>query len=116
MKPEPLTKEKIRYLEGGEFKEMEVPTLIKNILDKIYPEKEYEYFSKDLLEDEIDTIKQTLEFIKQRVNWLLKEIEKKQEQIEKSKVIDIHTKSSFKTSLDWCKNLIKKAFSGVIEE
>ncbi len=46
--------------------------------------------------------------LKERINKLLKEIEKKQEQIEKSKVIDIHTKSSFKASLDWCKDLIKK--------
>ena len=46
---------------------------------------------------------------------ILKEIEKKQEQIEKSKVIDIHAKSSFKASLNWCKGLIKKAFEGVEE-
>jgi len=48
-------------------------------------------------------------------NKILKEIEKKQEQIEKSKVIDIHTKSSFKASLNWCKDLIKKTFEGVEE-
>ena len=54
--------------------------------------------------------------VREKVEQLLKEIDRKEEQIERSKVIDIHTKSSFKASLDWCKRKIRKAFEGVVEE
>jgi len=130
MKPEPLTKEKIKYLENGTFKEIEIDKTVKEALDYIYPDKEYEHFSKELLEDEINIIKKTLAFVKEkesterlkflilkrqienRLKWLLKEIEKKQEE-----TLFIHKYGEgFYDALKFCKDLIKKAFEDVLRE
>jgi len=120
-KPQLLTK--IKYLENGTFKEMEVKEAIKEILDYIYPDKEYEYFSRGLLEDEIGIIKKTLSFVNKRVNQLLKKIEKEQkkhdkyeeELREKGLYHEALEELGFVSGLNIAKMLIKKAFE-VIEK
>ena len=132
---------KIKYLENGTFKEMEIDKTVKEVLDYIYPDKEYERFSRELLEDEISIIKKTLAFVKEKENterlkflilkrqvenklkWLLKEIEKEQ----KSAMKDLKEIKYRKNPLQhkWLDGYIdglvhaevkiKKAFSGVIE-
>ena len=133
---------KIKYLENGTFKEMEVEEAIKEILDYIYPDKEYEYFSKGLLEDEINIIKKTLAFVKEKksterlrflvlkkqvenkLKWLLNEIEKEikkhdkyeEELREKGLYHEALEELGFVSGLNVVKMLIKKAFSGVTEK
>ena len=133
---------KIKYLENGTFKEMEVEEAIKEILDYIYPDKEYEYFSKGLLEDEINIIKKTLAFVKEKksterlrflvlkkqvenkLKWLLNEIEKEikkhdkyeQELREKGLYHEALEELGFVSGLNVVKMLIKKAFKEVLDD
>ena len=109
---------KIKYLENGTFKEMEVEEAIKEILDYIYPDKEYEYFSKGLLEDEISIIKKTLSFVNKRVNQLLQEIEKEKKKVEETinlceaegSSIEKYWWKGYLECLNDVEQLIKKAF------
>jgi len=66
----------------------------------------------------------SIEKVKQTVQWLLKEIEKeiKKREEEERKYLwvdnlhDAECEERCQKTLKWCKDLIKKAFSGVIEE
>ena len=133
MKPEPLTKEKIKE---------EVLNRIKSKYDKSIYEPIILFDSCDVIVDEL------FDIIKQRLNWILKEIEKEKEQIENLKPIyndygnyedwtcpicKIHFKEETKAyehvewekrelrktkgkMLNWFEDLIKKAFEGVVRE
>lgn len=92
MTPEPLTKEKIIEKLAKEYEE---------ILESLNA------ISKDK--------------VKQRVNWLLKEIEKEQEKYEPKVGVSydrklIYWNEGVSDGLEIAKDLIKKAFSGVVEE
>ena len=110
---------KIKYWESGTFKEMEVDKTVKEILDYIYPDKKYEYFSKELLEDEINIIKKALTFVNKRVKRLLKEIDKEMKlawKIAKETKQDILNFSyGYYKGLMRAKNLVKKTFKEVLE-
>ena len=93
-KPEPLTKEKIFRI---------------GLIEDVYGIKEVKRLD--------------YEDVKSAVNWLLKEIEKREKELE-----DWHSAKSsgvsflgvkdgweYRNALRWVKDLIKKAFKGVVE-
>jgi len=89
MNPEPLTKEKIDEIEDVDMVTMEA-----------YDRKIVDY--KD---------------VKSAVNWLLKEIEKELKEVEEPQTLQEKAwVNGFIQGLGKAKDLIKKAFSGVIEE
>jgi len=108
MKPEPLTKKKIKE---------EVLNRIKSKYDKSIYEPILFFDGSDVIIDEL------IEIIKQRVEWLLKEIEKEIDRIEINKsnapwdyrIANLFSKEvdGFIKGLKFAKSLIKKAFEGV---
>ena len=106
MKPEPLTKEKIKE---------EVLNRIKSKYDKSIYEPIILFDSCDVIVDEL------FDIIKQRLNWILKEIEKeiwKHEKTAESFLNEGNTQakewhSGISEGLEIAKDLIKKAFEGM---
>ena len=134
---------KIKYLENGMFKEMEVKPIVKQILDEYYHGYPYMYHSKLIIMDEIGLIETTLKVMKRKVNQLLQEIDKlkrvrnpysekifpeptkkqwkkRNEALEKTGLsIDQFSGSlcrlGWNNALDDVRSLIKRTFSGVVE-
>jgi len=108
---------KIKYLENGTFKEMEVKPIVKQILDEYYHGYPYMYHSKLVIMDEIGLIETTLKVMKRKVNQLLQEIDKKLKELEKE--LEYPDPNSYVSGMEdgllIAKSGIKKAFE-VIEE
>jgi len=103
MKPEPLTKEKIR--EAFEKWYFSKPLIPHGLM---WTEHSYEGF------------KAGVEFMKQRVEWLLKEIEKldrlELEEFSDERFDNLHDPEEvIAHCVDYFRFLVKKAFEGVIE-
>jgi len=110
---------KIKYLESGTFKEMEVKPIVKHILDEYYKDYPYECHSKEVLEDEMGLIETALKVVKQKVEKVLKEIKKEMKlawKITKETKQDMLNFSyGYYKGLMRAKSLVKKAFKEVLE-
>ena len=120
MKPKPLTKEKLkRCLELMAIIQEEVGEAQKE-LNNIWfgkPEGNIEKFKEEVKQivSPLFELLQLLGYsfeLKEKVEWLLKEIDMRIELNNPQRILDRQRIMAYRE----CKNLIKKAFSGVIEE
>ena len=116
MKPEPLTKE--------------IESLIVSDIEQIRDDIKSGHAFIESYDDVLDILKETLPqkvsiIVKHRVKWLLKEIEKERKEVKEAWHQFLRVKASETTiariegildGLERVEDLIKKAFSGVVEE
>jgi len=125
MKPKPLTKDKLRRaIELMAIIQEEVGETQKE-LNNIWfgkPEGNVEKFKTEVFQI-VSPLEELLNLLgiktwKERVEWLLKEIKKEIEKQKNAKPAEFwrgHPSTKIET-LEWVKNLIKKAFEGVIDD
>ena len=105
MKPEPLTEE--------------IESLIVSDIEQTRDDIKSGHAFIESYDDVLDILKKTLPqkvltIVKHRVQWLLKEIEKMEKELRPT--IPATYEDGFYNCLCVVKTLIKKAFSGVVEE
>jgi len=124
MKPEPLTKDKIKN-EVIKKNLDELNYIYENLIDRSwFTEEEKEGYFEDVRSIAHGLIESTLEEVGKRIEHLLKEIEKRIKEAEEETIRFKEYRNirmfdfwdGKKEGLIEAKNLVKKAFKGVVEE